>query len=77
MKPEGPQPPAMDELLPELPLDPTMTPTAEKLRSVFPDPHSGHSGELLSEYSDMDIRTSKVTPQSAHRKSYRGMTILL
>ncbi len=44
-----------------------MTPTAVKLRSAFLDPHFGQSGFFASEYSDMDIRSSKVRPQSGQR----------
>ena len=57
-----PPPPPVDP--PDPPRDPTRTPTAEKLRSAFREPHSGQSGLLLSEYSDMDRRISKVCPQS-------------
>jgi hypothetical protein len=45
-------------------LDPTKTLTEEKLLSALPDPHSGQSGRFPSEYSDMDMRTSKECPQS-------------
>jgi hypothetical protein len=51
---------------PDPPRDPVKTLKELKLRSALFEPHWGHSGLLPSEYSDMDIRTSKETPQSAH-----------
>ena len=64
MWPQAP-PPRVDP--PDDPREPTSTPTEEKLRSAFSEPHSGQSGFLASEYSDMDMRTSKDCPQSGHR----------
>ena len=64
--PECPQAPPLEGAVPPPPLEPTRTPTEEKLRSVLLDPHSGQSGLWLSAYSDMVMRTSKAFPQSGH-----------
>lgn len=66
--PAGPQLGALNDDE-ELPPDPVMTLMEPKLRSVSFDPHWGQEEGPLSEYSDMDIFTSKECPHSWHLKS--------
>ena len=66
VKPSRPQGGALGPLDAEEPLlqEPVITFTALKRRSACVEPQEGHSGFAPSEYSDMDIRTSKGDSQS-------------
>jgi len=63
----GPQLPPPDDEEPLPRLEPVSTPTALKLRSVDRESQDGQGGLRPSEYSDMDIFTSKTCPHFWHR----------